>query len=424
MVYLPVIWIGKVLQLLTRLRGGGSALPGLVVERLAAGFLARYTQDIEEIVLVAGTNGKTTTTKMLRQILDDDGRRVLSNAAGSNMPRGIISALLRHMDWWGRVDADVGLFEVDEAFLGEVAAATRPRVITVLNLLRDQLDRYGELDRTARLVGEALPMAESAVLNADDPRVAQLAQYPETAFAFGAVEEVRAQLPHDDALYGDLPTDTDYDLVPTVQLTSTEATATGQAVEFYANEAHHRATLQIAGVFNAYNAAAALAVARVLDVKPEQAVASLERVAPAFGRSERVTIEDKSLLLLLVKNPGGFNQIIHTYLARDEAPVLMAVNDNYADGRDVSWLWDVDIERLCGSEHRFFTTGTRGFDMALRLEYADLTATADTDVTTTLERVLEATAPGQTAYLVMTYTAMLELRKELQRRTHMEEIEV
>lgn len=422
MLYLPIIWLGKLLLVATRLRGGGSALPGLVVESVAPRLLERYADTFADVILVAGTNGKTTTTKMIRHILEDDGRSVITNAAGSNMPRGIVSSLLAAMDWQGRMSADIGLFEVDEGFLAGVAEALRPHSIVVLNLLRDQLDRYGELDRTASLIGQALPHGQHAILNGDDPRVAELAVEANATSMFGGSAHIRQLVPHDDALHRQ-PEKEAAATDKTVEVVAATNTEHGQDLTLSVAGQQHQLGLQISGVFNAYNAAAAAAVAHIFGIDIKTALVSLSKVSPAFGRSERIHIGNKSVLLLLVKNPAGFNQIVDTYL-RDNpgTPSLIAINDNHADGRDVSWLWDVNIEHLSGTQRSLLASGVRAHDMALRLQYAELGVDTEPDTKAALERFLAMIPDGDSGYIIPTYTAMLALRKQLQQYADVKEM--
>ncbi len=398
-------------------------MPGLVVEKVVPRFLANCMDSFDMTVLVAGTNGKTTTTKMIRYILEADGKSVINNAAGSNMPRGIISALLEKMDWRGELEADVGLFEIDEGFIADVAEVARPEAIVVLNLLRDQLDRYGELDRTTQLIADALPHTNTAVLNTDDPRVAGLdGQAGRTVF-FGAEPHIREQVPHDDALYRKKqPAQQATNQKNTVEVMSAEPTNAGQKVSLQVEEKTWDISLQLSGLFNAYNAAAATALATTLGIAETTVTDALGKVTPAFGRSERITIGDKQLVLLLVKNPAGFNHIITTHLAgKDDTPTLIAINDNHADGRDVSWLWDVDIEQLADTKRPIITSGIRGYDMALRLHYAEITSDTQRDFLKAIDALLERIPEGGEGHIVPTYTAMLQIRKMLARYAELPE---
>ena len=419
------VWIGKVLLVILQLKGGGSALPGLIAEKLDPEFLSRHQHDFKKVILVAGTNGKTTTTKMMRHILQDGGFDVITNAAGSNMPRGIISSFLSAMSWRGSLEADIALLEVDEGFIEKVAKSLKPHSVVVLNLLRDQLDRYGELDRTAGLIGDSLLHSKHAVLNADDPRVAGLSSQAKKVIWYGANRHIRDKVPHDDALHLKSETFSGHDHELSVELVSVEARKSGQLVGFRVEGEAYEVDMQIPGVFNAYNATAALATTLDFDISISSALDSLAAVLPAFGRSEQLMIDDKPFLLLLVKNPSGFNQIVHTYLTDSEpSNVLVGINDNYADGRDVSWLWDVDIESLSSTPHSYSTTGNRGFDMALRLQYADIESDTNSSISDALELAVSMATPEKQTYLVMTYTAMLEVRKQLSRYVDLDKIEV
>ncbi|MGH9857674.1 MAG: MurT ligase domain-containing protein, partial [Acidobacteriota bacterium] len=336
-----------------------------MVEKLAPGYLRKTARKLRGgSIVITGTNGKTTTAKMLRAILEANGQRVVANRAGSNMTRGIVSTLLEHSKLSGRLKGDVGLFEVDEAFVPEVARQLQPRAIVVLNLQRDQLDRYVELDRTAHLIGSGLQYAKQVVLNADDPLVVDLAKYaPEAQLHyFGATPRLQNLLPDDANLFTERGPGRRHLTVPRekleAQLKRAETQDDGQLLELVSHGQLLSCQLPLDGIYNAYNAAAAQATATSLGVKPVVAAAALEKVKPAFGRTELVEVDGKRLQILLVKNPAGFNQVIKTFLSRHRGQsVLMAINDNIADGRDVSWLWDVDFEKLRSQQHHILSSG-------------------------------------------------------------------
>ncbi|MEX0749122.1 MAG: MurT ligase domain-containing protein [Candidatus Saccharimonadales bacterium] len=417
MLRLLVIWIGKTVLVLSRLRRGGSALPGLVVERLYPKFIHSLRPHFQTVILVTGTNGKTTTTKMLQEILRCKYNTIVHNQAGSNMSRGIISATLAALDWRGELSAEVGLFEVDEGFAAHLSTALQPEVMVVLNLHRDQLDRYGELERVADLLVEAAAHAKHTVINYDDPRLRNSFQLDSVSGA-AAASNVREQVPSDEALYlDDEPTEPDYTAAE-VFIEDNANQDAAQAVSFRINQRSYSASLQIPGVFNIYNAALALAVSELLEIDTARAVAALGEVKPAFGRTEEITIGDKTLQILLVKNPSGFNQVIASFLSVEPLPTMIAINDNYADGRDVSWLWDVRIESWAEADTQpIITSGSRGYDMALRLQYADIPSRAMPSLRAALDELLAEVPPGGRGYIVPTYTAMLELRKLIGRRT-------
>lgn len=423
--------IAKSILRLNRLLGlgGGSALPGLVAETLDSNILAKLASRIPKgSIIVTGTNGKTTATKMAAEVLRQAGLEPITNSGGSNLSRGIISTLVERTGLWGVVRGKIGLFEVDEAAMPGVASAVKPTAIVVLNLFRDQLDRYGELDRTASLIGGAIASTSASVyLNADDPLVASLAKYarkPEKVGYFGVNHSSAKKLKSDHTA------DSIHCPVCDKQLKYSK--------EFFAHIGHYtcptkdfrrpkpRITesgikLRLPGLYNLYNALGALAVADTAGVKRQPALRALEQVSAAFGRVEKVTIDGKYIYLLLIKNPTGFNQIIQTFLADAKAKkVLIAINDKFADGRDVSWLWDGGIEELTGKKLDVITSGTRAYDMALRLKYAEVKADSESDLDKAVKKFLGKVKEGETAYILPTYTAMLAIRKMISRRAGLE----
>jgi len=280
-------------------------------------------------------------------------------------------------------------------------------VIVVTNLARDQLDRYGELATTAAHVAEAVRHAGVAVLNADDPLVAELGRAARAVCFFGAAEGIRRAMPHDSSLYG--PGEDAAPRPLDVRLERAEPDGDGQVIELSVASGERRAArLQVPGPYNGYNAAGAVLAAVTFGVPFARAVGALEEVRPAFGRGQVVEYRGRRVKLLLVKNPAGLNQAIRLLCALPPgAPVLMAINDLDADGRDVSWLWDARVEDLAGSGHRFGTAGLRAYDMALRLKYAELEAWSEIDFRAALDRFADGIPEGATGYLVPTYTAML-----------------
>lgn len=429
MYWLLVIWTGKLIIQSSRIAGNsGSALPGLIIEKLYPKFIARAVKQLSGgVVLITGTNGKTTTNKLLAGIAASSGRGIVTNRAGGNLSRGIASVLLDHMNFWGKIDADLGLFEVDEAFLPDVAQKTRPQTIVVLNLLRDQLDRYGELDRTAGLIGRGLKYAKQTALNSDDPLVAGLSGdlKRQSLIYFGATPSLQDRLPHDAELFGRKVKGLRSRRAnkPDFELVTARSSGGRQRLEVLHRGTKYPVHIKLPGVYNALNAVAAIAAASQVGIKPSEAIVGIRDVGPAFGRTELIKVKDKSLQLLLVKNPAGFNQVIDNFLSRSKnQPVLMAVNDNFADGRDVSWLWDVDFEKLSNYQPQIITSGIRGYDMALRLKYAQLAASTELDLDKALKAFIKSVPAGEVGYIVPTYTAMLSLRKALKKEAKLAEL--
>jgi lipid II isoglutaminyl synthase (glutamine-hydrolysing) len=357
------------------------------------------------VVMVTGTNGKTTTTKMIVGALEADGRTVVTNRTGSNLERGIVTALLERASWRGAVAADVAVFEVDEAAARRLSRLIEPLVVVVTNLARDQLDRYGELDTTAGHVAAALARADGAVLNADDPRVAALGGAGATFY--GAVGSIRDLMPSDRALHG-APEDTPR---PAPKVEVREATPDEQGQTIVIGHGDHRDTirLRVPGTYNAYNAAAAFAAALELGVPPATIRRALEVMEAPFGRGQVIEYRGRRVIVVLAKNPSGMNQAIRLLADAAATGVLVAINDEIADGRDVSWLWDARVEDLAPTAHRFGASGTRAADMALRFKYAGIESWAEPDLGEALDRLVTGVGEGGTAYVVPTYTAMLAL---------------
>jgi UDP-N-acetylmuramyl tripeptide synthase len=297
---------GRISQLFGR---GGSAVPGLVAERLDPRLIEKLAGSIPRIVVVTGTNGKTTTTKLLVGVIEASGIRVVTNPTGSNLARGIATRLIQVASWRGIVDTDLAVFEIDEAAVRGLGPLLQPSVTVVTNLARDQLDRYGELNTTAAHIGSALGHTATAVLNADDPMVAGLAGVAEADVFFGGADVVRAAMPDDHSLYGD---DAGEQAGPAADLlvTSADPAGDGQTVRLDDGREQIDLDLQLPGVYNAYNAAAALLASRVLGVETGVAVGAVAAVAPAWGRGQVIEYRGRRVKLLLVKNPAGLNQAI------------------------------------------------------------------------------------------------------------------
>ncbi|MDQ0734530.1 Mur ligase family protein [Arthrobacter agilis] len=417
---LPVL-VGKAVRIASRLRGGGSAFPGLVVERLDPGFMGRALSTLPHgVVVVSGTNGKTTTTKMVVELLEGQGLKVFTNRTGSNFTRGVAASLLGDVDWRGRLDADVAVLELDEAHAVHFVKLVPPRYSLLLNVLRDQLDRFGEIDATTRLLERiALATTGTVVLNREDPRVAGLAaSIPSARVAyFGLDASLRSTFPNDDELRGAKGTAPASALPADVVLRSVD----GNAASFEVDGAITHTDLRLRGVYNIFNAAAALAAARaVLDGTADTArlFSSLAAVEPAFGRGESLVVDGQALELVLVKNPSGFRLGLKSFDAAGCA-TMVAINDNYADGRDMSWLWDVDFDSL-GLGGVDMVSGVRAYDMALRLTYDDVRVGAvEPDITAALQQFIRG-SEGRPKRIFCTYTAMLAVRRELSKITKVE----
>lgn len=432
-------------------RGGGSTVPGVVARRVDPGVLEKLSRRLRlGSAAITGTNGKTTTTRMVSRILQTAGIRAVNNSTGANLVTGVTAALISDSTLSGKPASQMGLFEVDEASVPKVAAEADLKILAVLNLFRDQLDRYGELAYTGKVIASAfsdLPRDGAVVLNADDPLVASLGRSAANPVYYGVDDSAldTGRLQH-------IADSKDCPICGTAL--SYEAVYMGHVgvydcpnCEFRRPELHYRASrvrfdgargtdflldtptgasdmrINLPGLYNVYNALAAAAVASEAGVRLEDASRGLREFGGAFGRVERIKAGDREAFLLLIKNPVGFNEILRTFVTGADAKhVLIAINDNHADGRDVSWLWDVDFEMLAEARSEGMTDGMRPFtvsgiragDMAVRLKYADLpVGDVIPDRREAIKAALEATPPGETLYVLPTYTAMLEIRKTL-----------
>jgi UDP-N-acetylmuramyl tripeptide synthase len=434
-------------------RGGGTTYPGVLARRIDPKILAKLSRKLADgSVAITGTNGKTTTTRMVSKILQAANVRAVNNSTGANLVTGVTAALVSDSSLLGRPASEMGLFEVDEASVPKVASEAEIFLLAVLNLFRDQLDRYGELAYTAKVIASAfpdLPSDGTVVLNADDPLVASLGRGASRPVYFGVEDYAldTGALQHI-ADSKDCPvcgTALRYDAVyfghvgvyscpncsfarPEPAYRATRVRMDGpRGTNFLLTtpEGEHEARVGLPGLYNVYNALAAAAVAGEAGVRTEVILRGLAEFSGAFGRVERVRAGEKEVFLLLIKNPVGFNEILRTFVASpaDEAGatsarhVLIAINDNHADGRDVSWLWDVDFEMLANVgavPAGFHVSGIRAQDMGVRLKYAELPVRSVVpDRKEALLQALDATPPGETLYVLPTYTAMLELRQVL-----------
>ena len=426
-----VIPVAKVLGVASRLRGGsGSAVPGLFLEKVAPGLIAKEFKGLDHgTIMVTGTNGKTTTTKLIADALEAQGLRVLTNKTGSNFTRGILSMLVSESSFFGRLHYDIAVLEIDEAYSPRLAADIRPEVLVALNVHRDQLDRYGEIDKTAAMIGQAMTHANMVVVNANDPLLLDQAEtYAKDVVTFGVSADLLAELPTDDQIHsGEEQLD---DLAEVLeQAAEIEAdyqvvrygnSADGWYYHMMASGVEYEGQLHIEGIHNVVNAVAA--VAAVADVtgleRLHYIVDSLASSRPAFGRGEQLQVGETGFLFGLVKNPAGYNHNLSTMLQADVDGLLLACNDDYADGRDVSWYWDVHFENYVDQMigRQIVITGVRAFDMAVRLRpVVEQNILVIQDPAEALQHMINE---GLKKVVVLpTYTAMLELRDELSKLT-------
>lgn len=417
-----IIILGKAVRRIARLRGGGSALPGLFVEKINPDFIKQTLDQLPRgIVVISGTNGKTTTTKMVVALLEAHGLKVFTNRTGSNFTRGVAAALLGDIDIKGKLDADIAVLELDEAHAVKFVQAVPPRYSLLLNVMRDQLDRFGEIDATARMLEKiALATTDTVVLNREDRRVLAIKDSlrGQKVELFGLSDELLSHFPSDDDMRGGEVKKTQRPTANVIlkKYEGNEATYNIGGYEF-------STSLKLNGVYNVFNSAAAIALAHAVldtDIKADVVLETIAAVTPAFGRGEELEVGGKPLELVLVKNPSGFRLGLKSFSPEGYA-TMIAINDNYADGRDMSWLWDVDFESL-SDEGVSEVAGIRAYDMALRLQYDEVTiGHIERDLATALRQFIENNA-DKPKRIYCTYTAMLALRRELSKITKVEVI--
>jgi lipid II isoglutaminyl synthase (glutamine-hydrolysing) len=413
------IILGKLVSLIsTTFRlGAGATWPGEIALRINPRILGIISANAPHIILVAGTNGKTTTVKMIETILKEQGLSVTRNASGANLDNGLVSAFLADMK------ADYFIFEVDEATLPNILKDLTPEIIVLTNLFRDQLDRYGEVDTIAGKWLVALGALErqiNVIVNADDPHLAFIGSKISAKVTYFGLEDPSLFLPKMQHA-----TDTIYCPNCGARLTFAGVYyshlgkwACGNCSFVPPKEDITAADFAspLEGVYNKYNTLAAALVTQTLGVSKSDIAEALTHFTPAFGRMETVVSDGKRIKILLSKNPTGFNESLRTVsVSADRGPVLLALNDRIPDGRDVSWIWDVDFEEYRGLP-RYIVSGDRVFDLALRLKYAEINPKKINVIESLREAIdtgVKAVKKNEVLWILATYSAMLDVRKIL-----------
>ena len=463
------IIVGKIIFFLTRIlgRGGGTAAPGLIANKIYPSLISRIASQLKYgSIIITGTNGKTTTSRILSSILRQAGYTPIHNRTGSNLMRGIASTLIEKCALGGKIAADIGLWEIDEAVFPHGLESIKPKTIIITNLFRDQLDRYGEIDKIARIWKAALvklPKKTKVVLCGDDPLVANLGSVLKNQILYFGINDksfALKKLPHtadskqcpkcncflsfSSCFFSHLghyhcqecglcrpPID-----IVCRKILFKETGITQISLNAFTKRLDLK--IRLPGVYNIYNLLAAVAVAKILKISNEKIKKGVFRFKPAFGRVEKISVGKKEILIFLCKNPAGFNEVLRTITReKGELNLLIAINDLIADGRDISWLWDVDFDLLKNKVKNLTVSGTRAEDMILRLKYANIkyhlpaiatrqhlrscgglqagisNINLEKDFQKAIKLSLQKTNDGEVLYILPTYTAMLEIRKVL-----------
>jgi UDP-N-acetylmuramyl tripeptide synthase len=407
--------------------GAASVLPGSIARRIAPRLLQLLSQQVKNgVILIAGTNGKTTTSLLLRSILEHKGYRVAHNSTGANLENGLMTALLESSNFLGTIDVDYAILEVDENILPKVLAPLQPRIILCLNLFRDQLDRYGEVDTISKRwtkIISTLPLETVVIPNADDPTLSYLGQQlPQKVLFFGLNEPQHYldAIPHAvDSIYcPKCGHSLDYQGVYLSHLGDFHCPNCG----FRKSQPTLNSSewLQILiGLYNKYNTLAAATAAIELGVDETTIRDTINNFQAAFGRAEELEIHGKRVRILLSKNPVGTNETIRVVTQSTDKTTLLVLNDRTPDGTDVSWIWDVDTEKLVERGGTLVVSGDRVYDMALRLRYSEkntqthVNLIIEEDLRQAIATALEHTPEHETLHILPTYSAMLEVREVL-----------
>jgi UDP-N-acetylmuramyl tripeptide synthase len=460
---LTVLISKAVIKLCRFFRLGGTTLPGKIALMLYPGIIRAIALNFS-IIMVTGTNGKTTTTRIIGKMLSENGIRYITNKSGANLLSGVLTTFIEAVNLKGKSPASTALLEIDEAAFNLLSIHVEPDILVVTNFFRDQLDRFGELYSTLKGVSSGIGRFKKTklVLNSDDSLCASLGKntglktvyYGFAPDACGSIEDVvnsdamfclycKTRYEYDFHIYGHLGgfhcPGCGYRR-PDPQVTCThvdELTSSSSQIhygisdnidEFPAPSEIYAAKINLPGLYNIYNSLAAVACGHLLGFDAESISRSLGSFECGFGRMETIETDGRIIKVILVKNPTGFNQVLNYLLTEDKSmQVAFLINDKLADGTDISWLWDVDFEKLQVIQNKadnIYTSGIRAEDMAVRLKYAGIEIqkiSIEKDYGSLLDAGLSRTPPGHTFYILPTYTAMLEIRNLLKKRFKLKE---
>lgn len=406
--------VGKIIFFFSRFLkiGGGYAAPGLYALKVDPNLIEELIDHKSQNIIITGTNGKTTTAKLISHFLKSSKNKVIKNSSGSNLERGIASYLITHTNPLGKLNYDFGVWELDEFAFNSVAPKIKPDVVILMNAFRDQLDRYGEVNTVIQKWRHTLAKLDKEtllIINQDDGGLLKVAEdFKGKVIKIGLKEPLIGGEASTKAL-----TKPDYQAEI---LDSSDIKATFVSIKF--NDQITRFRVPLPGAFNVYNFLASFTVAHLLNIDPNFIEKNLDTFTPAFGRFEELKIKDKEINIFLIKNPVGATQVLETILPHisKKDSLLLALNDNFADGTDVSWIWDAEFEKIMKHqpEARIIVSGSRLYDMALRLKYAEISKDQmiiEQNLETAFEKAVSETE-GK-LFILPTYTVLMELQKIL-----------
>ena len=419
---LTLIYLGKILSFLIKQvnLGSGATWPGHIALSLNKNFIKDiFKKSNTKIVLIAGTNGKTTTAKIIKSVLENAGKTVFQNSSGANLLNGIASSLIINSSLSGKMNEQYAIFEIDENVLPLILESSEPNYIICLNLFRDQLDRYGEVNSIAKNWAKAfLKLSENCVLilNADDPTIAFLGKDAKARVKYFGLNKSAS-------------TDN-----PINAADSVYCLRCGERLSYHENYFSHLGNwyclkcqnkrpnidldnsiyYPLYGIYNRYNTLASYLFSKQIGISDKTIISALKKFNPAFGRQETIKLNGKKIQIFLAKNPTSFNESLRTINELHGKNVLFVLNDNIPDGRDISWIWDINIENLVKKSQNITVSGLRAYDLALRLEYGGIiNYKLYLNLKKAILQALNKTGENETLYILPTYSAMLDVRKIL-----------
>jgi len=412
------IWIIKLLSVFVRLSGlgGATSLPGLLIEKFFPQKIKKLSSSYKKIVLVTGTNGKTTTQRCLRHILEIKGKKVVSNKSGANLLRGIISTLIFDRNILGKAKSDICIFEVEEATMPFIVEYLDASYVLVTNLFRDQLDAYGEVSKVREYIVNAIKKSPKAkvYLNKDDSNVNSISTEIDNEVDYFNIRDKRKK-----AIFYERKLRRKHrrnvDIVYAGRIKIQEDLST--EFNIYLNgQIYRNVRFEPPGLQNVYNAVSSIAIASdMYKLSKSEVINAFSTFRVAFGRGESVKIGKKSIRLLLVKNPASLTANMNMLLCKRDLKLMIILNDNIADGTDISWIWDAELESMSKTNIASLTiSGKRAYDLNVRFKYAEIKAMSkevEPNISRALDLALSKLNEGETLFILPTYTGMLEVRK-------------